>query len=149
MTAVANDTTPETARKPLAERLRVTERVTQGRNLLAKAVSVVTGLCALVLVAGALMIALGANDANALVEFVKQTAAQLDFGGLRPGQRRLRVRGQERRHEERRGELGPGRSGLAGARQDRQRRHPQVVPPGALSHLRTSGPTGTGGPRHR
>ena len=40
----------------------------------------VTGLCALVLVAGALMVALGANDANALVDLVKQTAAQLDFG---------------------------------------------------------------------
>lgn len=79
MTAVANDTTPETARKPLAERLRITEGVTRGRNLLAKAVSVVTGLCALVLVSGALMIALGANEANALVEFVKETAAQLDF----------------------------------------------------------------------
>ena len=80
MTAVANDTTPETARKPLGQRLRVTERVTQARNLLAKAVSVVTGLFALVLVAGALMIALDANEANALVDFVKQTAAQLDFG---------------------------------------------------------------------
>ena len=80
MTAVANDTTPETSRKPLAQRLRITERVTRTRNLLAKAVSVVTGLCALVLVAGALMVALGANEANALVDFVKQTAAQLDFG---------------------------------------------------------------------
>ena len=84
MTAVANDTTPETSRKPLAERLRITERVAQGRNLLAKAVSVVTGLCALVLVAAALMIALGANEANALVEFVTQTAAQLDFGVFDP-----------------------------------------------------------------
>lgn len=80
MTAVAHDTTPEAARKPLARRLRITERVTQARNLLAKAVSVVTGVCALVLVAGALMIALDANEANALVDFVKQTAAQLDVG---------------------------------------------------------------------
>ena len=84
MTAVPNDTSPRgtttTTRRPLAERLRVTQRVTQTRNLLAKAVSVVTGLCALILVAGALMVALGANDANALVDWVKQAAAQLDFG---------------------------------------------------------------------
>ncbi len=64
MTAVANETTPETHASPLAERLRITERVTETRNLLAKAVSVVTGLCALVLVAGALLIALGANEAT-------------------------------------------------------------------------------------
>ncbi len=80
MTAVANDTTTETSRRPLAERLRLTERVTWARNLLAKAVSVVTGLCALILVAGALMVALGANEANALVDWVKQAAAQLDVG---------------------------------------------------------------------
>lgn len=78
MTAVADDTT--TPKKPLTERLRVTQRVTSARNLLAKGVSVVTGLCALVLVAGALLVALGGNDANALVDWVKQAAAQVDFG---------------------------------------------------------------------
>ena len=79
MTAVA-ETTPKTEKQPLGERLRVRERVTSGRNLLAKAVSIVTGLAALVLVAGALMVALDANQANDLVEFVKQTATQIDFG---------------------------------------------------------------------
>ena len=86
MTAVADETTKngsgdaKAPRTPLRERLRVTQQVTRGRELLAKAVSIVTGLCALVLVAGALLVALGGNDGNALVDWVKDAAAQIDFG---------------------------------------------------------------------
>ena len=86
MTAVADETTKDGSggakapRTPLRERLRVTQQVTRARELLARAVTVVTGLCALVLVAGALLVALGGNDANALVGWVKDAAAQIDFG---------------------------------------------------------------------
>jgi hypothetical protein len=86
MTAVANETAKGDAeeakapRTPLRERLRVTQRVTRARDLLAKAVSIVAGLCALVLVAGGLLVALGGNDGNALVDWVKGAAAQVDFG---------------------------------------------------------------------
>jgi hypothetical protein len=83
MAAVA-EKTPTMTRTPFRERLRITGRVarwmTQARIMLAKAISVVTGLCALVLVAGALLVALGGNEANHLVEFVKQAATQIDFG---------------------------------------------------------------------
>ena len=86
MTAVADETAKagseeaKAPRTPLRERLRITQRVTRGRELLAKGVSIVTGLCALVLVAGALLVALGGNDGNALVEWVKDAAGQVDFG---------------------------------------------------------------------
>ena len=86
MTAVADETKKDGAgdakppRTPLRERLRVTQQVTRARELLARAVTIVTGLCALVLVAGALLVALGGNDGNALVDWVKDAAAQIDFG---------------------------------------------------------------------
>jgi hypothetical protein len=86
MTAVADETTKDGSgdakapRTPLRERLRVTQQVARARELLAKAVTIVTGLCALVLVAGALLVALGGNDGNALVDWVKDAAAQIDFG---------------------------------------------------------------------
>jgi hypothetical protein len=86
MTAVADETAKagseeaKAPRTPLRERLRITQRVTQTRELLARAVAIVTGLCALVLVTGALLVALGGNDGNALVDWVKDAAGQVDFG---------------------------------------------------------------------
>ena len=61
--------------RTMTERLRVNEI----RNRIAQAVWWVAVAFALVLVAAALLIALGGNDGNALVDFVKQTADRLDF----------------------------------------------------------------------
>jgi hypothetical protein len=76
MTIVTDDKQKTDRRKSVLQRLRVTEI----RNGLARLVSIAAGLCALVLVAGALLIALGGNQANDLVDFVKSTASSLDFG---------------------------------------------------------------------
>lgn len=70
MTNVTNET-----KRSMTERLRVDEI----RNRIAQVVWLVAVACALILVAAALLIALGGNDGNALVDFVKQTAARLDF----------------------------------------------------------------------
>jgi hypothetical protein len=75
MTIVTEDKQTD-RRKPLSQRLRVTEI----RNGLARLVSIATGLCALALVIGALLVALGGNEGNALVDVVKSTANQVDFG---------------------------------------------------------------------
>lgn len=73
MTTVADD---KHKTQTLSERMRVTDT----RNLLAQGVSLVAGLCAAILVGGALMVALGANADNDLVQFVRSTAASVDFG---------------------------------------------------------------------
>lgn len=54
--------------------------VTELRGWIAQGVWVIALVCALLLVAGALLIALGGNEGNDLVGFIKRTADRVDFG---------------------------------------------------------------------
>ena len=64
---------------------KVSASVNRGRTLLARVIALVTSLCALVLFVGALCVVFGANEDNALVAWVLDTADWLDAnpaGGL-------------------------------------------------------------------
>jgi hypothetical protein len=59
---------------------KVSASVNRGRTLLARVIALVTSLCALVLFVGALCVVFGANEDNALVAWVLDTADWLDLG---------------------------------------------------------------------
>lgn len=69
-----------TDEKTKSRKLRIAGRATQVRSRLAQVVWLVCLACALLLVLGALLVALGGNDGNDLVDFVKRYADKVDLG---------------------------------------------------------------------
>lgn len=69
-----------TEEKTKSRKLRLRSSALQVRARLAQLVWLVCLACALLLVVGALLVALGGNDGNELVDFVKRYADMVDLG---------------------------------------------------------------------
>jgi len=76
---MTTDVTDEKAPEKKKSRV-IRPDVTELRGWIAQGVWLIALACALVLVAGALLIALGGNEGNDLVDFIKRTADRVDFG---------------------------------------------------------------------
>ena len=85
-------------------------------------------VAALFLAVGALLIALDANQDNALVKFVLDGADRVDLGVFARDNGIKEFDGRERRDQERPVQLGPRRHRLAGRRPDPRPDHPPLTP---------------------
>ena len=128
-------TTNATTATPVAERKQRKDRQTGKkvvaganavRSRIASIVWLVAVVCALFLAVGALLIALNANQDNAVVQFVLNGADKLDLGRLQPGQRDLQPEARPARNQERPDQLGSRRHRLPHRRQGAGPHHPPL-----------------------